>query len=785
MEGSKFKDPMKSRFYKFAVCGGVLVLLLIIMGSILNAKATWVETEDVVDSVSHFYIEELANRRVSIISEILEQNLEYVNNAISIITKEDLSSITSLRQYLGRIRRLYGVDNFSFVDENALVYNEHSTTTGKTRYPFFTKEITKPIYETVINYGGQKQLFLAVPVKGIYFNGARITACFVQVNIDQMVHAMTLRGENMETYFNIYYKNGESLTNTSFGGLEPGRNILSVIKESDSVSDAFHKVLNDFQNGQVGNIDVPYGKQEAHLYYAPVKNTGWMLSLLVYDNVISRQINTNIQKIMLRNRIQIGGTVICIVILFIVLILIIRNNFHFMIENERTLNQETKAAYDNLATEKKAMQIIHSVMNSGPWTIEFNEKGEIEKCIWSQTFREMLGYTSVEEFPDKLESWSNLLHKDCKEKVIKAFWNAVNDYSGNTIYDVEYRLLTKNAGWKWYHAAGSLIRRPDGSPLTFIGLFTDIDETKRNELALKEQFRIVDALSRDYGNVLKIDLKMNITTAIKQEGFIPKTFKGQLSSGIPYEDFCSSYIEERVYPEDRKFMYEAMALSTVEKKLEASGEYSYSYRASYDGEIHFLQVKFMRLEKNVIVAGFMNIDEIVKAAKEKENLRTLSETDQMTGLLNRVSGETKISEALATGTGGLLILLDVNDFKYFNDTFGHGVGDQVIINVAHCLKGAFRDEDIVFRLGGDEFSAYASTVVERKTADRIIKRFTDNLKGISIPELGENPITASIGAVLIKPGKEADFNAYYKLIDKGVYESKKNKNESTVTFKKS
>ena len=154
MEGSKFKDPMKSRFYKFAVCGGVLVLLLIIMGSILNAKATWVETEDVVDSVSHFYIEELANRRVSIISETLEQNLEYVNNAISIITKEDLSSITSLRQYLGRIRRLYGVDNFSFVDENALVYNEHSTTTGKTRYPFFTKEITKPIYETVINYGG-------------------------------------------------------------------------------------------------------------------------------------------------------------------------------------------------------------------------------------------------------------------------------------------------------------------------------------------------------------------------------------------------------------------------------------------------------------------------------------------------------------------------------------------------------------------------------------------------------------------------------------------------------
>ncbi len=61
---------------------------------------------------------------------------------------------------------------------------------------------------------------------------------------------------------------------------------------------------------------------------------------------------------------------------------------------------------------------------------------------------------------------------------MKAFWDAVNDYSGNTIYDVEYRLLTKNDGWRWYHAAGNLIRNPDGSPLTYVGLFIDIDEKK-------------------------------------------------------------------------------------------------------------------------------------------------------------------------------------------------------------------------------------------------------------------------------------------------------------------
>ena len=126
-------------------------------------------------------------------------------------------------------------------------------------------------------------------------------------------------------------------------------------------------------------------------------------------------------------------------------------------------------------------------------------------------------------------------------------------------------------------------------------------------------------------------------------------------------------------------------------------------------------------------------------------------------------------------------LLDVDHFKSFNDTYGHDVGDKVIISVANCLKSAFREHDIVFRLGGDEFSAYAAEVHDKKVANAIISRFIDNLKTIVIPELGETAITASIGAIILPQGEKADFSDNYKLIDKGVYESKKIKG-SHVTF---
>ena len=396
-------------------------------------------------------------------------------------------------------------------------------------------------------------------------------------------------------------------------------------------------------NGKKGSIHVPYRRENAHLYYAPVAETGWILSSLVYDNVISSQIKSSNRIIVVINHIRSLITIASVLVFFIIFVITLKRNSALKIEQEKRIAEETKKAYDKLNKETQGMQIIHSIIHSAPWSMEFNEKDEIEKCTWSQQFRQMIGYTSTEDFPDTLESWSNLLHPDDKDLVLTAFWEAAKDYSGKTIYDVEYRLMTKNNGYRWYHAAGNLIRRDDGSPATYVGLFIDIDE--------------------------------------------------------------------------------------------------------------------------------------------KKNLKTLSETDQMTGLLNHVSGEKRVAAAMKKGKGGLFILLDVDHFKFFNDTYGHGVGDKVIINVAHCLKSAFRDNDIVFRLGGDEFSAYAEYVHTEESANKVIKRFIDGLKEIVIPELEGHPINASIGAIVVKNGVLEDFAQCYKLVDDGVYASKKI-DGSAVTFAK-
>ena len=280
---------------------GLLIILFLIM-SVRTADTTKEVTDKAIDKISYFYIEEIAKNRASLISNELDKKYNYVNNALDIISQKDLESPKALRNYLGNMRRLYNMDTFALVDENGLVYTSHSTCSGKTRYPFLAEKITKPIYSTVLNYGGEKQLFLAVPVSGLYFNNSKITACFVEININQLMRSMAYRYDDMETYVNLYYKNGESLTNSDFGKLPAGVNLISTISSSENESKKIKKIINDFEAGGSGLVNINYGNEEAHLFYIPVKSTGWILTILVYETAINDQVGTSIESLMQQTR---------------------------------------------------------------------------------------------------------------------------------------------------------------------------------------------------------------------------------------------------------------------------------------------------------------------------------------------------------------------------------------------------------------------------------------------------------------------------------------------------
>ena len=148
------KKLTKHIIHIFTVLLMILLLILFLIMSLRTADTTQEVTDKAIDKISHFYIEEIAKNRASLISNVLDKKYNYVNNALDVISQKDLESPKALRNYLGNMRKLYNMDTFALVDENGLVYTSHSTCSGKTRYPFLAKAITETIYSTVLKYGG-------------------------------------------------------------------------------------------------------------------------------------------------------------------------------------------------------------------------------------------------------------------------------------------------------------------------------------------------------------------------------------------------------------------------------------------------------------------------------------------------------------------------------------------------------------------------------------------------------------------------------------------------------
>ena len=131
-----------------------------------------------------------------------------------------------------------------------------------------------------------------------------------------------------------------------------------------------------------------------------------------------------------------------------------------------------------IAHKEATIRVMHEALGSGMWGMEFDEEGKMIAVEWSPEFRTMIGYTDENDFPNTLESWSDRLHPDDKEAVLKEFNDTISDYSGVKNYDVEYRFKVKSGEWRWFHAVGRLLRRDNGVPLSYVGMFVDINEKK-------------------------------------------------------------------------------------------------------------------------------------------------------------------------------------------------------------------------------------------------------------------------------------------------------------------
>lgn len=159
-----------------------------------------------------------------------------------------------------------------------------------------------------------------------------------------------------------------------------------------------------------------------------------------------------------------------------------------------------------------------------------------------------------------------------------------------------------------------------------------------------------------------------------------------------------------------------------------------------------------------------------------ENLSFKVSHDELTGAYNRAGYDLLLSRMDLATT--YMMLFDVDDFKSFNDTYGHETGDKVLIKLVNVMRRVFRDDDCICRVGGDEFVVLMrhSGNIQRQLIEAKFEQIFEDLENT---EDGLPPIYVSIG---ITNGKGAkDRSQLFEMADEAMYQSKK-QGKSTYTF---
>lgn len=256
----------------------------------------------------------------------------------------------------------------------------------------------------------------------------------------------------------------------------------------------------------------------------------------------------------------------------------------------------------------------------------------------------------------------------------------------------------------------------------------------------------------------------------------------QLFGWIPTSDQLVDYGVHSVliHPEDRK------KLQKLEKEITPSVRQSITYRITdRKGGWIWCRTEFILLPDKYgrpcrLFGKVANID---RETREINSLRERATLDSLTKLLNNESTRTEI-EALLTnepdGTHSLLVI-DVDNFKQINDTYGHDRGDTVLKAVAGEMLRLFRSSDIVGRVGGDEFVVLLKDTPIGPALEERLFMLCELLSQLQLND-GAAGLTCSIGCA-VYPACGKDYQTLYKLADKALYSAKhRGKNQYVIFY---
>ncbi len=330
------KKSKETNIIAIAIAGALATIAVLFLGTLWVGQAASKDASRAVRNVSLLFLDELAGRREQVVASKLDDYINDMNVALGLMEKDDLASIESLQAYQAKIKQLYGLEKFAFVDTEGLIYTSMGTRTDIDQYSFDYNTLSEPEVSIKNVKGNEKTVIIAVPVDRVPVEDRHLVVCFMEIGMENMLEGISLGTDNNSTTFcNIYTASGAPLTDMVLGGLASEANLLDAMGHAECEAGySIENVSEDFRDGREGVVSFTYNGIRETLYYVPIRGTDWMLTYLIRESVITEQINTISRGIITRSLVQSLLTALVLAGIFIFMILQIRRNSRITLEKE-------------------------------------------------------------------------------------------------------------------------------------------------------------------------------------------------------------------------------------------------------------------------------------------------------------------------------------------------------------------------------------------------------------------------------------------------------------------
>ena len=404
---------------------------------------------------------------------------------------------------------------------------------------------------------------------------------------------------------------------------------------------------------------------------------------------------------------------------------------------------------------RERFNLVLDVAEEGFW--EWNiEKGTVlHNKKWCEIFEVDESYLS-----HPIGDFIDFIHPEDRERVGEKIEKAIMQKSS---YYSEHRMQLDSGRIIWVVDRGVCTKDSSSGKFIMVGSITDITSKKQSQLDLIEEKEILQSTLTSVGDaVISTDMNRKITI------FNPVAEK---LTGWKREEALGRDVIDIIKVIDNKTKEEIDLIKSfeicVKFQEECDGNRSLLTRSGRLVNI-IKSISQIKLPHGESIGYVIVIRDITGIIKRQEKIEYLSYRDELTGLYNRRYMNDSLTRLdTSRNLPFTIMMIDVNNLKIANDVFGHEKGDQLIIKVAKILKEVFREDDVVSRLGGDEFCILLPNT-SLEDAEKIRRRIRHAEKNHQMEELY---ISLAIGYAT-KTNTNESIDKVFKAADQNMYKNK-------------